>query len=153
MPHLPIRPACWLPLVLLVVGNAGPLASQEFEKPPEGYRSPTIVTAVTALSASGTKEGIWLTWPPASGASEYWVTRVDNKGSQETTIYKAPSTSFVFEGTSCSLTTASVSSNCIFLDKKYDKSTNPNGVVSGTFYSYRVWTGGGPSPVASARTK
>lgn len=142
MPRLMSRPACWLPLLVLVVGNAGPLASQVLEKPPSG--TPTIVSAVASLKAWNDKSGTWLQWPAASGATSYWVTRVDNTVTNppEETIYKGPSTSFTFEGSDCSLTSAF--KNCVFVDHT---------TYSKHFYSYRVWTGGGPSPVASVTVK
>lgn len=145
MPRLMRSPACWLPLLLLVIGNAGPLLSQVLEKPPEGYTTPTVVKAVASLTAVAGKGSIVLTWPAAAGASDYRVTRVDNKGSQEATLYQGPVQNFVFEGSACTVTeTPNPLQNCIYEDKS---------VTKGTLYSYRVWTGGGPSPVASARAK
>jgi hypothetical protein len=134
-----------LPLILLaLLGYAVPLAAQ-LEKPPPGATTPTIVKAVASLTADGSKGAITLDWPAAQGASEYRVTRVDNKGSQEATIYQGPAQNFVFEGKECVVTTAANAfKNCIYQDTK---------VAKGTLYSYRVWTGGGPSPVASARSK
>jgi hypothetical protein len=49
------RPARWVPLLLLVMGNAGPVVSQiPVERPPVGYRTPTFVPAGPSyLSAAG----------------------------------------------------------------------------------------------------
>ena len=137
-------PSYGVPLLVLLVAYATPLAAQ-LEKPPPGATTPTIVKAVGSLTAAGGKGAITLDWPAAQGASDYRVTRVDNKGSQETTIYQGPWQNFVFEGKECVVTTApNAFKNCIYQDTKVEK---------GTLYSYRVWTGGGPSPVASARAK
>jgi hypothetical protein len=104
-----------------------------------------VVGVVSALTAQGGKGSIVLDWPAASGAFEYWVTRVDNKGSPETRIYSGPVANFVFEGKECTATSApNPLKNCIYEDKS---------VTKGVLYSYRVWTGSGPSPVASARSK
>ncbi len=140
------RPLYGLPLLALALGFATPLSAQsDLEKPPPGISSPTIVKAVASLTAVGSRGAITLDWPAAQGASEYRVTRVDNKGSQETTIYQGPPQNFVFEGKECVVvTTPNHLKNCIYQDTK---------VAKGTLYSYRVWTGGGPSPVASAKAK
>jgi hypothetical protein len=139
------RPACWLPLLLLAIGNTAPLVSQVLEKPPTGATSPTVVKAVASLTAVAGKGSTVLDWPAAAGASNYRVTRVDNKGSQEATLYEGSWQNFVFEGKACTVTeTPNPLQNCIYEDKA---------VTKGVLYSYRVWTGGGPSPVASARAK
>lgn len=129
----------WLPL-LLVIGNAGPLAGQ-LERPTP--TRPTVVAAVASLSVESTKSGIWLRWPPAAGAPEYWVERVDNTGSAPVTLSRGPSTGFAFDGNSCSLTGAPLN-QCVFFDARLTK---------GVLYSYRVWTGGGQSPVGSAKAR
>ena len=144
MPRPTSRSACWPALLLLLFANAGSLAAQ-LEKPPPGATTPTVVARVSSLTAQGSKGSIVLDWPAASGAPEYWVTRVDNKGSQEATIYRGPAQNFVFEGKECTPTSVpNHLKNCIYEDKAVSK---------GVLYSYRVWTGGGPSPVASARAK
>lgn len=142
MSRMMSRPGSGLPLVLLVIGNAGPLLSQALEKPQPDYRSPTVVAAVASLEAGSGKDGIWLGWPPAAGASEYWVERTDNKSGTVETIAKGPSTTFTFEGSDCSLTAHF--KNCLYLDQK---------LIKNQLYSYRVWTGGGQSPVAHARAQ
>ena len=143
MPRPMRSPACWLPLLLLTIGNAGSLLSQVVtERPPTG--TPTVVTAVASLTAWNDKSGTWLQWPAAAGATEYWITKVDNSltNPPEETIFRGPSTGFVFEGSACS--TTSTFKNCVFVDHL---------TYSKHFYSYRVWTGGGPSPVASVTVK
>lgn len=144
MPRPMRRPACWVPLLLLVIGNVSTLPSQVVtERPPRG--TPTIVTAVASLTAWNDRTGTWLQWPAAPGASEYSVTRVDNSipNPPEETIFKGPPTSFTFEGSDCSPTVTF--KNCVFVDHQ---------TYSRHFYSYRVWsTGGGPSPVASVTVR
>jgi hypothetical protein len=142
MPRMTSRPGSGLPLFLLVIGSSGPLLSQGLDNPPPDYRSPTVVAAVASLKADGGKNGIWLGWPPAAGASEYWVERTDNRSGTVETIAKGPSTMFVFEGSDCSPTAHF--KDCQYTDRKLTK---------GEFYSYRVWTGGGQSPVAHARAQ
>jgi hypothetical protein len=146
MPRPMSRPACWPALLLLVIGYAGPVVAQvRVERPPPGATNPTPVGTVASLTAEGGRGSIVLDWPAASGVPEYWVTRVDNKGSQEATIYRGPPQNFVFEGKECTPTSvANALKNCIYEDK---------GLSKGVLYSYRVWTGSGPSPVASARVK
>jgi hypothetical protein len=140
------HPGSWLLLLLLVVGNAGSLLSQEVvtERPPTS--PPTVVAAVASLSAMVSKGQIFLEWPAAAGASDYRVTRVDNTpGTAETTLFEGPWTNFVFEGKECTVTpVANTFKNCVFLDKA---------VTKNVLYSYRVWTGGGPSPVATAKAR
>jgi hypothetical protein len=130
----------WLPLLLLAVGNSGPLAAQ-LERPPT--TGPTIVAAVASLAVESTKSGIWLRWPPAAGAPEYWVERVDNSGSAPVTLSRGPSTGFAFDGNSCSMSGAPLN-QCVYFDARLGK---------GVLYSYRVWTGGGQSPVGSAKAR
>ncbi len=136
----------WIPAVLLAAGNVAPVWSQGTvvtERPPT--TTPTVVAAVANLSAMIWKKGeIYLEWPAAAGASEYRVTRTDNTpGSTEVTIYQGPPGNFVFEGKECVVVPApNLYKNCIYLDK---------GLARKTLYSYRVWTGGGPSPVVSAK--
>lgn len=136
------RPSWWTPLLLLVLGNVGPLVSQVLERPPT--TTPTVVSAVASLTASNDQSGNWLFWPSANGATSYWITRVDNSMTNpaEETISKGASTIYTFEGSDCSTTSAF--KNCVFVDRT---------VYNKHFYSYRVWTGGGPSPVASVTVK
>ena len=142
MSYLLTRPACWLPLLVLFLGNVGVLTAQ-LDKPPT--TPPTIVKAVASLTSDAGKGSIILDWPAAEGAGSYWVTRVDNKGSQESKLYEGPAGNFVFEGKSCTVSASpNPLTNCIYEDKA---------VTKGVLYSYRVWTGGGPSPVTSARAK
>ena len=127
-------------LVLPVTVDATPLAAQ-LERPPT--TRPTPVASVASLSVESTKSGIWLRWPPAAGAPEYWVERVDNSGSAPVTISRGPSTAFAFDGNSCSMTGAPLN-QCVFFDARLTK---------GVLYSYRLWTGGGQSPVGSAKAR
>jgi hypothetical protein len=140
------RPGSWLPLLLLVIGNAAPLLAQEVitERPPTS--PPTVVAPVASLSAMISKGQIYLEWPAAAGASDYRVTRVDNTpGTVETTLFEGPWTNFVFEGKECTVTpVANAYKNCVYLDKA---------VTKNVLYSYRVWTGGGPSPVVTAKAR
>ena len=129
-----------IPLFLLAIGSAGPLAAQ-LERPPT--TPPTVVAAVASLSGESTKSGIWLRWPPASGAPEYWVERVDNSGGAPVTISRGPTTAFAFDGNSCSATGAPLN-QCVYFDAKLTKNV---------LYSYRVWTGGGQSPVGNAKAR
>lgn len=140
MPRSTRCPGSRLTLFLLVIGNAAPLLSQTLEKPPPGYNSPTVVEAVASLKAESGKNGIWLGWRAAAGATEYWVERTDNKTGTVETIARGPATMFVFEGSDCSLTAHF--KDCQYTDRKLTKNE---------LYSYRVWTGGGQSPVAHAR--
>ena len=135
----------WIPALLLAAGNVAPVWSQTVvtERPPTG--TPTVVAAVASLSASISRKGeIMLDWPAAAGASEYRVTRTDNSpGATEVTIYQGPWGNFVFEGKECTaVPVPNLMKNCIYVDK---------GLAKKTLYSYRVWTGGGPSPVVSAK--
>lgn len=130
----------WLPPLLLAMGNSGPLAAQ-LDRPPT--IRPTVVAAVASLSAESGKSGIWLRWPPAAGALEYWVDRVDNTGSPPVTIARGPSTTYAFDGNSCSMTGAPLN-QCLFFDAR---------VTRNQLYSYRVWTGGGQSPVGNAKAR
>ena len=135
----------WILALVLAAGNVAPVWSQTVvtERPPTG--TPTVVSAVASLTAIISSKGeILLEWPAATGASEYRVTRTDNSpGDTEVTVYQGPPTSFVFEGKECMVTTVkNPYKNCVYLDK---------GLAKKTLYSYRVWTGGGPSPVASTK--
>ena len=144
------RSTTWLALLMLVTGPAVSLAAQDLrDRPPSYYApKPTVVApvapvaAVASLTAESGKDGIWLGWPPAAGASDYRIERTDNKSGKVETIASGPATSFTFEGSDCSLTAHF--KNCTYSDAK---------LIQGTLYSYRVWTGGGQSPVASARAK
>lgn len=127
-------------LLLLATGYAAPLAAQ-LERPPT--TRPTVVAAVASLSVESSKSGIWLRWPPAAGAPEYWVERVDNKGGAPTTIFRGAPTAFAFDGNSCSMTGAPLN-QCAYFDVRLEK---------GVLYSYRVWTGGGQSPVGHAKAR
>ena len=134
-------PVSWLPVLLLAIGNVGSLAAQ-LERAPT--TSPTVVAAVASLTGWSDKSGIWLQWPPAAGAGSYRVTRVDNSAANppEVTLYEGPSNQFVFEGSNCSLTDPAFK-NCVFVDART--------LYKDHLYSYRVWTGGGPSPVATVK--
>jgi len=150
MSRMMSRPGSRLPLFLLVIGGTVPVTAQidrgeRLDVPLERVTKPTVVAAVAAvasLSAESGKNGIWLGWPPAAGAADYWIERTDNKSGKVETIAKGPATTFTFEGSDCSLTAHF--KNCTYSDAK---------LIQGTLYSYRVWTGGGQSPVASARAK
>ena len=116
MSRMMSRPVSWLPLLLLVIGNAGALAAQ-LERPPT--TTPTVVAAVASLTGWSDKSGIWLQWPPAAGAGSYKVTRVDNSATNppEVTLYEGPATQFVFEGSNCSLTDPAFK-NCVYVDAR-----------------------------------
>jgi hypothetical protein len=138
------RAGGWLSLLLLTIGNAGPLFSQVItERAPTG--TPTVVAPVTWVSAMIWQKGeIMLEWPAATGASDYRVTRSDNTpGATEVTIFQGPWTNFVFEGKECTVSPVrNAYKNCVYLDK---------GLTKKLLYTYRVWTGGGPSPTVSAK--
>ena len=125
--------SCLVPL--LAIETADPLAAQ-LERPLTG---PTLVEAVVSLSVESSRNGIWLRWPPASGAPEYWVERVDDGGAP-VTISRGPSTIFAFDGNYCSMTVAPLN-QCVYFDPR---------LIRNRLYSYRVWTGGGSSPVGQA---
>lgn len=77
MPRLLSRPACWIALLLLAIGNAAPVVSQVLEKPPTDYRSPTIVPAGPSyLTAAGyIPTRLILKWRSVPNAQFYQVFR------------------------------------------------------------------------------
>ena len=79
MNRLMNRPACWLPLLLLVMGNAGPVASQVLERPPEGYRTPTVVQPGPSwVSAAGfIPTRIIIKWNSVPNAQAYQIYRTN----------------------------------------------------------------------------
>ncbi len=76
--HRPlIRPGRWVPTLTLVVGGVFPLLAQVREKPPAGYRSPTVYQAgpswVTATAVVPTR--IDLKWAPVGTTMLYRIMR------------------------------------------------------------------------------
>ena len=129
----------WLAPVL-VIGNVGPLAAQlERAASPK----PTVVPAVASLAVESSRNGVWLRWPPAAGAPEYWVERADNTGGAPVTVSRGPTGTFAFDGNNCSMRGAPLN-QCVYFDPRLTKNV---------LYSYRVWTGGGPSPVGARESQ
>jgi len=79
VPRPMIRPACWLPLLLLVIGNAGPLVSQVLERPPVGDRTPTLYfQGPSWVSAAGfIPTRIIIKWNSVPNAAAYQIFRTN----------------------------------------------------------------------------
>lgn len=83
-----IHPARWVPTLMLTVGGAFPLLAQGFEKPPTGYRSPTIYQAgpswLTAAAAVPTR--IDLKWAPVGSTMLYRIMHSSTSDPTEITL-------------------------------------------------------------------
>lgn len=77
MPKTSTRPAGWLPTLMLVLGSASPLLAQVLERPPIGYRTPTVVRAGPTLLkvAALVPTRLDLSWTGVTGAWTYRITR------------------------------------------------------------------------------
>ena len=80
MPRPMSRPARWVSLLLLVMGNAGPLVSQvPLERPPVGYRTPTVIPPGPSwVSAAGfIPTRIIIKWNSVPNAAAYQLYRTN----------------------------------------------------------------------------
>jgi hypothetical protein len=91
--HKPFPLAGWILGLLLVFGGAVPLRSQEFERPPDGYRTPTIIPAgPTQLEVKAVIPArLDLLWPTVANAAFYRITRSSSLQPAEIVVNEIPS--------------------------------------------------------------
>ena len=133
-PGIP-RPLGWLALLSLALMLAAPLSAQTpAQKTPQAGRfNPNVGPA-------SLRAGVWndpccqifLMFPAVPMAEKYRVTRSDNAGASETTVFEASVGAFANAklGHTCTALPNAPATACVFGDSKAGRSVN---------YTYRVW--------------
>ena len=93
MARILIRPATWAGAFVLVSGGALPLHPQQLDRPPDGYRAPTIIPAgPTQLDVKAVIPArLDLLWPTVANAAFYRISRSSSLQPAEIVVNEIPS--------------------------------------------------------------
>ncbi len=88
-----IRPAAWAGVFVLLSGGALPLHPQQLNRPPDGYRAPTIIPAgPTQLEVKAVIPArLDLLWPTVANAAFYRISRSSSLQPAEIVVNEIPS--------------------------------------------------------------